>query len=100
VNASALDHMVACQNAMIAALDSSDVAAIERATSALADAVGQLRRPGAWHDTTEARTMLDHAIKQSEAVRIRINCLSHVTRQRIDRMAALRGGGLTNIYNI
>ncbi len=100
MSVSAIDHMIACQDAMIAALDSNDAAAIERATSALADAVRQLRTPGAWHDTAQARTMLDHAIKQSDAVRMRLNCLSHATRQRIDQMAALRGRGLTNIYNI
>jgi hypothetical protein len=100
VSVSAIDHMIACQAAMIAALDSNDAAAIERATSALADAVGGLRKPGAWHDNEEARTMLDHAIKQSEAVRMRVNCLSHATRQRIDRMAVLRGGGFANIYNM
>jgi hypothetical protein len=100
VSLNALDHMVACQDAMIAALDSNDAAMIERATCALASALGQLQGQGAWHTEASVRATLDHAIKQSDAARIRVNCLSHTTRQRIDRMAALRGGGSSSYYNI
>ena len=96
----ALDRLIACQAALIAALDGRDAGAIERATSALAVAVGVLQGHDVWRDEDAARTKIDHGLQQVTAAKIRVNALSHWTRQRIDQLAELRGGHISNYYNI
>ena len=86
-----LDHVIACQERLISALDSRNAAALEAATAELADALTQLRANGAVYQTDSNR--LDHALRQSEAARIRVNVLADWTRQRIDRLAEYRGTG-------
>ena len=94
----ALDQMIACQDALLAALDARDADAIERATAALANATLTMEQPGAWETTPEARAGLDHAIKQSKAAAIRVNTLSHWTRQKIDQLDELRSGTPVHTY--
>jgi hypothetical protein len=96
----ALDTLIERQAALIAALDGRDAAAIERATSALADAVGSLQRSDVWRDDKAVHAKIDHGLKQAIAASIRVNALSHWTRQRIDQLTDLRGGNISTIYNI
>jgi hypothetical protein len=96
----ALDTLIERQAALIAALDGHDVAAIERATSALADAIGTLQRSDVWRDDKAVHAKIDHGLKQTTAASIRVNALSHWTRQRIDQLSDLRGGNISSIYNI
>jgi predicted ATPase len=86
----AIEVLIERQTALIAALDSGDISAIEFATQDLASAVETVRAQDAWHD----RSALDHlnyAMKQTHAARIRVNYLSEWTRQKIDQFAELRG---------
>jgi hypothetical protein len=96
----ALDTLIERQAALIAALDGHDVAAIERATSALADAICTLQRSDVWRDDKAVHAKIDHGLKQTTAASIRVNALSHWTRQRIDQLSDLRGGNISSIYNI
>ncbi len=100
MSVAALDNLIACQAALIAALDGRDAAAIERATSMLADATGKLQHADMRVDETAARKRIDHGLKQVTAAKIRVNALSYWTRQRIDRMAELRGKPMSSNYNI
>ena len=85
-----LEHVIDCQQRLIAALDARDVAALESATTELSRALVPLQTNGAVYEVMPAR--LDHAVKQAKAARIRVNVLSDWTRQRIDRLAELRAG--------
>lgn len=96
---SAIERVIDRQQALLAALDARDAGAIEAATAALTAALTALRAPGALQADAAALTQLDHARKQSEAARIRINVLSDWNRQRIDRLAELRGGAGGQVYS-
>ena len=100
MKADALDTLIDCQAALIAALDGGDVSAIEQATSALAVAVGNAQGRGAWRAQNQYRDKIEYGLKQSKAASIRVNCLSHSTRQRIVRLTDLRGGNFLTHYNI
>jgi hypothetical protein len=90
---SPLETVIAIQQALIAALDARDVSGIETATAGLQAALCALKSDGAVHADAATIAKLGHARKQSEAARIRINVHADWTRQRIDRLAELRGGG-------
>jgi hypothetical protein len=93
-----VETLITAQAALIAALDSRDAAAIEATTRALADAVAALRTQDTWRENGDVRERLSHALKQTDAARIRINYLADWTRQRIDSIAELRGGGSAQTY--
>jgi hypothetical protein len=94
----ALDHLLACQKALIAALDARDADVIEQASRQLAFAVANSQNYDAWHSSAGARVKLEHGLKQSNAARTRVNYLSEWTRQRIDRLNELRGAPVTHTY--
>ena len=85
-----LDALIASQSALIAALDSNDVSAIEQATKQVASIIEAVREAELTPSTAKADD-LDYALKQSHAARIRVNCLSQWTRQKIDRLDQIRG---------
>ena len=85
-----LDLVIECQEKLIAAIDRCDAAAIEAATTELSSALSVLREQGAVRDGDRER--VEHAMKQAEASRVRVNVLSHWTRQRIDRLEEIRRG--------
>jgi hypothetical protein len=91
MNSATLDRVISCQDALLAALDARDIGAIESASVALATALAEARNADSWRDSGTLRQKVDHASKQATAARIRVNCLSQWTRQRIDRLNGLRG---------
>lgn len=93
-----LDALIASQAALIAALDSNDVSAIEQATKELAAAISSVRESEITPSTDSAADV-DYALKQSHAARIRVNCLSEWTRQKIDRLDQIRGVKPTATYS-
>lgn len=99
MSATAIKLLIDAQNALIAALDSGDVAAIENATRHMATAVEDVRAQDAWHDPGAIED-LNHAMMQTQAARIRVNYLSDWTRQKIDRFSEIRGGMRATKYMI
>ncbi len=93
-----VEALITAQAALIAALDTRDAGAIETATRALAEAAAALRMQDSWRESSTLRERLGHALKQTDAARIRINYLSDWTRQRIVSIAELRGGGGAQTY--
>lgn len=85
----ALDRVVDSQSALISALDSRNADAIFEAVKHLEAALAHLRGEGAVRH--QSRDKIEHAVRQTQAARIRTNVLSDWTRQRIDRLAELRG---------
>lgn len=92
-----LDHIIDCQSRLIEAMDARDAAALEQAVADLAAALAELDADGAVFDIDLRR--IDHAVYQAEAARIRVNILSHWTRQRIDRLAEIRTGSPSGYGN-
>lgn len=84
-----IESVIVAQAALIAALDAGDVIGIERATAALSRVLVAAKAGGAVAGVTRPR--VDHALKQSDAARTRVNYLADRTRQRIDRLAERRG---------
>ena len=99
MTAAVIDQVIAAQTALIAALDARDAEAIERATAALHQAIGAMRGQDVWRDGGDVRSRIGHALKQSDAARIRINTMSEWTRQRIDGIARLRGMEPAHTYS-
>lgn len=93
-----VEQLITAQAALIAALDTRDADAIETTTRALAEAAAALRAQDSWREGGALRERLGHALKQTDAARIRINYLSDWTRQRIDSIAELRGGAPAQTY--
>lgn len=85
-----LERVIARQEQLINALDARDANAIEAATVELADALRTLGAEGAVYKIAPQR--VDHALRQAQAARIRVNVLADWTRQRIDRLFELRSG--------
>lgn len=83
-----------CQAALIAALDSRDADAIRMASAELGVAMEELSIGRGTID----RSMLELGLKQTEAARIRVKYLTAWNRQKIDRLAELRGQSNGNIY--
>jgi hypothetical protein len=98
MNSAVLDLVISCQEALLDALDARDVCAIESVSAALAKALAEARNADSWSDSGTLRQKVDHASKQATAARIRVNCLSQWTRQRIDRLNELRGAKLCDSY--
>ncbi len=95
-----LDDVIACQDALLAALDARNVDAIELASKALADAVAKARVQESVIDQSIVRDQLDHGLKQNDAARARVNILADWNRQKIDRLAELRGTSSAKSYSI
>lgn len=92
-----LEEVISRQEQLILALDARDPAAIETATVELADALRALGAEGAVYGTAPQR--VDHALRQAQAARIRVNVLSDWTRQRIDRLSEIRSGSALTYSN-
>jgi hypothetical protein len=93
-----VEALINAQTALIVALDTRDADAIETATRTLAEAVTTMRAQDGWRESSALRDRIGHALKQTNAARIRVNYLSDWTRQRIDKITELRGGALSQTY--
>jgi hypothetical protein len=93
-----LDALIASQNDLLAALDQRDVGAIEEATVNLAIAVSAAKAADVWRDQFDSKSKIDYALKQTEAARARVNFLADWNRQKIEKLAVLRGNSVTATY--
>ena len=85
-----LDSLATSHEALIRALDGDDLAAIEQATAALAEAVHDARRHE-WHNAPALNERLLSLAALAQAAQIRVNFLTDMIRRRVDAAAALRG---------
>lgn len=91
MSAERIQAVIDCQADLIDAIDAQDAPAIVRASEALAAAVAQLRDADGWPADPLVADRLRDALRKNQAAAIRINLMAHWTRQRIDRLAELRG---------
>ncbi len=94
----AIQLVISAQTRLIAALDERVPDNIVAATSDLAAAISLLKASQTHGVAAQAIAQLDHAARQSEAARTRVNILSDWNRQRIDRLAELRGVAPRLVY--
>ena len=85
-----LDALAGAHEALIRALDGDDLAGIERATTALTEAVHEARRHD-WHNVPDLKERLLSLAALAQAAQIRVNFLTDMIRRRVDAAAALRG---------
>lgn len=89
-----IDRIIARQTDLIAALDAFDADAVISASRALADALTELPQD---NDVVDPER-LAYGMKQAEAARIRVKYLTAWNRQKIDRLAELRGQSSSHTY--
>ena len=94
-----LDALATSHEALIRALDGDDLAGIEQATAALAEAVHETRRHDGWRATPGLRERLLSLAALAQAAQIRVNFLTDMIRRRVDAAAALRGAPPAAIYH-
>ena len=92
-----LDRLTIAHEALIGALDSNDISAIEAATAELAAAVQASRDAVPALAGTAARERLASLAALAQAAQVRVNFLTDGVRRRMDTLAMTRGrvGNLT-----
>lgn len=88
-----LETLVREQKALIAALDQDDVAAIERHTATVDDALVGIRAADVGAGNAGVKQLADEARDLADAARIRLNLLADKTGRRLARLAAVTGKG-------
>lgn len=86
-----IETIMARQSELIAALDAQDADAITLASEALAAAVAIGRNRDAVRHEPDGLSRIGDALQQNKAAALRTNTMLHWTRQRIGRIAELRG---------
>ena len=86
-----LDHIKKRQSDLIAALDAQDATAITVATEGLAAAISLAKNDVSQFDKRASAERVAQALQGANSASIRINYLMHWTRQRIGKIAELRG---------
>ena len=89
-----IDRIIARQTDLIAALDAFDADAILVASRALAEVLAVIPQDKEPVDPEQ----LAYGMKQAEAARIRVKYLTAWNRQKIDRLAELRGQSSPHTY--
>ena len=85
------DRIVARQSELITALDAQDANAIILATEGLAAAISLAKNDSPQFDRGASAKRVAEALQSANSASIRINYLMHWTRQRIGRIAEMRG---------
>jgi hypothetical protein len=92
VNGTALDRLIAGEEALLAALDGEDVAAIEVATLRFRDALEAIRSSDPVERTPAVKARLVRALELADQARARTNYLADRTSRQLDRLAAVGVG--------
>lgn len=93
-----LDRLASSHEALIAALDANDLAAIEAATADLAQAVEAARGLDAPADPGQFRERLASLAALAQAAQGRVNFLTDIVGRRIDTLSAMAGRAPTLTY--
>jgi hypothetical protein len=86
-----IEAIMARQEELTAALDAQDATAITLATEGLAAAVALAKNAPPAPAEPQLREKIGEALQQANGAAIRTNTMLHWTRQRIGRIAELRG---------
>lgn len=91
MNEAVVDRLIESSAALIAALDSHDIDAIENALPAFGMSVGQVKSIGAWERSPELSERVAQALALADGARTRVRYLADRTRQQIDLLATAAG---------
>ncbi len=91
MNEAAVDGLIGSSEALIAALDSHDLEAIEAALPAFGRSVEAIRAPGEWKLSPGVRARLEEALRLADGARARVRYMADRTQQRIDLLAVAAG---------
>lgn len=94
----AFERVEAAQQALLAALDSSDPAAIEAAAGAFSDSVQLLAAEAPSLDRAEAALRADALRRLFDESQMRVNFLTDAVRRRLDQLAMMRGREQAMVY--
>lgn len=94
-----ISDLIACQDALLVALDARDVDGIETASVNLARAVERAKARDVWRDGRGVKAGIDHALRQNDAARMRVNIMSEWTQRRAAQLAELRGQAPAHVYS-
>jgi hypothetical protein len=94
----ALGRLEAAHEQLISALDREDVATLERRVEELRTAIHEVRAQGGWHDEDGVCDRAERITRLADAARVRVNFLTDLTRQRLQRIGAARGESQAGVY--
>lgn len=94
----ALAHIEARHEALLAALDGHDAAAIEQASAALGESLEAVRALESRAPNPELRPAVTRIRRLAEAGTMRVNLLADHTRRRADALSAMRGQPVSATY--
>ncbi len=90
--------MRGAQEALIAALDSNDIAAVETAVECCRACVETLRDDGAVSATPDVPARATELLRLSDEAQMRVNFLTDAMQRRLDRLAQAGGRGRVALY--
>ena len=94
----ALQQLSDAQAALIAALSTRDIAAIDAANAAVATAVEDVRKVDGWSNRPGVRDELIQILKSAGAARGHINTLADQNRRSLDKLISLAGTPRATAY--
>ena len=94
-----IETIIALQAGLMDAIDARDVGQIEAKTRDLSRALVQIRNRGALVVGEKQKTDVGYALKQTEALRTRVNFMALRNREMIERLNQMRGASTPHIYS-
>lgn len=95
---SAVESIIEIQAALMDAFDARDIVRIEQATKDLARAVAQVRQRGAILAGDKLRSDVGYALKQTEALKTRVNYMALRNREKMEKLDQMRGAAAPHVY--
>ncbi len=94
-----IETIIALQAGLMDAIDARDVGQIEAKTRDLSRALVQIRNRGALVVGEKQKTDVGYALKQTEALRTRVNFMALRNREMMERLDQMRGASTPHIYS-
>ena len=92
----ALERIERCQAALLDALESGDIRAIEAGVATLRASLDEA--PAEWSRTRETKALAERVATLAEGAQMRVNFLTDMVRRRLERLSVARGRGPCATY--
>ena len=94
----AVDSIIEIQAAPMDAFDARDIVRIEQSTKDLARAVALVRQRGVILAGDKVRSDVSYALKQTEALKARVNYMALRNREKMEKLDQMRGAAAPHVY--
>lgn len=94
----AMQSIIEIQANLMRALDAGDITRIEQTTKELAKAITLVRHRGAILAGDKLRADVGYALKQTDALKARVNYMALRNREKIEKLDQMRGAARPHIY--